>query len=58
MLADPGCGLARMVFVTVGRLEAALSATREPVRLARGHVAGLWGGDCHGALAGHPTMRA
>jgi assimilatory nitrate reductase catalytic subunit len=54
MLSDPARGLARMAFVTEGRLEAALFVARDPVRLARGHVAALLGGDGHGALAGHP----
>ncbi len=54
MLADPARGLARLAFVSEGRLEAALFVSRDPVRLSRGHVAGLLGGDGQGALAGHP----
>jgi assimilatory nitrate reductase catalytic subunit len=55
MLADPARGLARLAFVTEGRLEAALFVSRDPVRLARGHVAGLLGTEGHGVLAGHPA---
>lgn len=53
-MADPARGLWRMAWVEDGVLEAALFVAPTPVRLSRGHLGGLLGGDGAGALAGHP----
>lgn len=53
-LADPARGQHRFAFVTDGRIDGAVFVARDPVRLARGHLAGLLGTSGAGVLAGHP----
>lgn len=53
-LSDPSRGLYRFAVVTEGRLRAALFVARDPVLLARGHLAGLIGTQGQGVLAGRP----
>lgn len=53
-LSDPARGTHRFAFARGGRLEGAVFIARDPVLLARGHVASLLGKAERGALAGRP----
>jgi assimilatory nitrate reductase catalytic subunit len=53
-LSDPARGTYRFAFARGGQLEAAVFVARQPVLLARGHVASLLGKAERGALAGRP----
>ncbi|QBJ26417.1 nitrate reductase [Haematobacter massiliensis] len=53
-IADPSRGLARVALREEGRIRAALFVAREPVAVARTHLAGLVGEMDNDALAGRP----
>jgi assimilatory nitrate reductase catalytic subunit len=53
-LSDPARGVHRFAFTEGGQLIGALFVSPEPVRLARGHLAGLLGLGAADALAGRP----
>ncbi len=54
-LSDLARGTHRFAFALGGRLQTALFVARDPVLLARGHLASLLGQADPGALAGHPA---
>jgi assimilatory nitrate reductase catalytic subunit len=53
-LSDPARGVHRFAFSEGGQLTGAIFIAPEPVRLARGHLAGLLGRGAADALAGRP----
>ena len=53
-IADPARGIARVALRQGGRIVAALFVAREPVALARTHVAQIMGEDAPEPLAGRP----
>ena len=53
-LSDRGRGVHRFAFTEAGHLTGALFISSDPVRLARGHLAGLLGLGATYALAGRP----
>lgn len=53
---DRSRALVRLAFVRDGRTLAAFFASREPVSLARGHVAAMVGGEAGAMLAGWPMQ--
>ncbi len=53
-LSDRGRGVHRFAFTEAGHLTGALFISSDPVRLARGHLAGLLGLGATDALAGRP----
>jgi assimilatory nitrate reductase catalytic subunit len=53
-LSDPSRGIFRMAYLDQGIVQGALFIAREPVSLARSHVASLLGSVETNVLAGHP----
>ena len=54
-VSDPKRGMHRFAFEQDGQLRGAIFMSRDPVLLARGHLAGRLGGEAGGVLAGRPA---
>ncbi|GGH44721.1 molybdopterin-dependent oxidoreductase [Frigidibacter albus] len=55
-LSDPARGMQRFAFVSGGRLQGAVFVSRDPVLVARAHLAGLLGAEGEDVLAGRPGI--